>query len=139
MKNVKQVFLAALMLFLLISAATAEEKVGQTAAPSPAVVNMAKFPITVAGGDYDLLTIIQDFPAGAGVANHKHGGFVLVTVLSGEMTLREKGVERVIKTGESWTEQPGNVHSAVNAGTVTTRVAISILIPKGAEVTTMVK
>jgi quercetin dioxygenase-like cupin family protein len=139
MKTVKQVLLAALMLFLLISAATADEKGGQSMAPSPVVVNMSKFPITVAGGDYDLLTIIQDFPAGAGVATHKHGGYVLVTVQSGEMTLREKGVERVVKTGESWTERPGDVHAVVNAGTVTSRVAISVLIPKGAEVTTMVK
>jgi quercetin dioxygenase-like cupin family protein len=45
----------------------------------------------------------------------------------------------VVKTGESWTERPGDVHAVVNAGTVTTRVAISILIPKGAEVTTMLK
>jgi quercetin dioxygenase-like cupin family protein len=139
MKTLKQSLLAALMLFLLIAAAGAEEKGGSAATPGPVVVNMSKFPIAVAVGDYDLLTIIQDFPAGVGIANHKHGGYVLVTVLSGEMTLREKGIERVIKTGESWTERPGDIHAAVNAGTVTTRVAISILIPKGAEVTTMVK
>ena len=139
MKTVKQVLLATLMAFLLISTVAADEKGGTAVAPSPVVVNMSKFSITPAVGDYDLLTIIQDFPAGAGFANHKHGGYVLVTVLTGEMTLREKGAERVIKTGESWTEHPGDVHAVVNAGTVTARVAISILLPKGAEATTMVK
>ncbi len=139
MKTVKLLLFAILMMFLWISAAAADEKSGQAAAPSPVVVHMSKFPITVGGGEYDLLTIIQDFPAGAGVATHKHGGHVLVTVLSGEMTLREKGAERIIKTGESWTENPGDVHAVVNAGTATTRVVISILIPKGAEVTTMMK
>ncbi len=139
MKTAKELFFAILMMFLLISAAAADEKGGQAAAPGPAVVHMAKFPITVGKGEYDLLTIIQDFPAGTGVANHKHGGNVLVTVLSGEMTLREKGAERIIKTGESWTERPGDVHAVVNAGTDAARVAISILMPKGAEVTTMVK
>jgi quercetin dioxygenase-like cupin family protein len=140
MKNLKNLLLAALMLLLMIAAAAAaDEKGGQAMAPSPVVVSMAKFPITVAGGDYDLLTIIQDFPAGVGIGTHKHGGHVLVTVLSGEMTLREKGAERVIKTGESWTEHPGDIHAALNAGTVTSRVAISVVIPKGAEVTTMVK
>jgi quercetin dioxygenase-like cupin family protein len=139
MKTVKPLLLATLLLFLLITTAAAEEKGVPAASPSPVVVNMSKFPIAVTGGDYDLLTIIQDFPAGVGISAHKHGGYVLVTVLSGEMTLREKGTERVIKTGESWTERPGDVHAAVNAGTVTTRVAISILLPKGAEVTTMVK
>jgi quercetin dioxygenase-like cupin family protein len=139
MKTVKQVLLATLMLFLLISAAAADEKGGQAPAPGPVVVHMAKFPVTVGKAEYDLLTIIQDFPAGIGVGNHKHGGHVLVTVLSGEMTLREKGAERIVKTGESWTERPGDVHAVVNAGTDTVRVAISILIPKGAEVTTMMK
>jgi quercetin dioxygenase-like cupin family protein len=128
------------MLFLLISAAAVDEKGGQAMAPSPVVISMSKFPITVAGGDYDLLTIIQDFPAGVGVGTLKHGGHVLVTVLSGEMTLREKDrPERIVKTGESWTERPGDVHAVVNAGNNTARVAVSILIPKGAEVTTMVK
>ncbi len=140
MKTLKQFLFAVLMVFLWISvAAAADEKVEQAASPGPVVVHMAKFPITVAKKDYDLLTIVQDFPAGTGVANHKHGGHVLVTVLSGEMTLREKGGEHIIKTGESWTERPGDVHAVVNAGTDTARVAVSILIPKGAEVTTMVK
>lgn len=104
------------------------------------MVNMSKFPITVGGGDYDLLILIRDFPAGAGVANHKHAGNVIVTVLSGEMTLRDKGrLERTIKTGESWTERPGDVHAVVNAGTDTARIAAGILTPKGAEVTTLVK
>ncbi len=139
MNTVKKILMVILMVFIWISTAAADEKGGQVAALSPIVAHMSKFPITVGGGEYDLLTIIQDFPAGAGVATHKHGGHVLVTVLSGEMTLREKGNERVIKTGESWTERPGDIHSVVNAGTVTTRVAVSILIPKGAEVTTIVK
>ncbi len=144
MNTVKQLLVAVLAMFLWVSAAAADEKSGQAAAPIPTVVHMSKFPVTVGGAEYDLLTIIQDFPAGAGVAAHKHGGYVLVTVLNGEMTLREKGGKRVIKTGESWTENPGVVHAVINAGSATTgsattRVAISILIPKGAEVTTMVK
>jgi quercetin dioxygenase-like cupin family protein len=140
MKMLRQSFFAILIIVLGISvAAAADEKGGQAAAPSPVVIHMAKFPITVGKGEFDLLTIIEDFPAGSGVMNHKHGGHVLVTVLNGEITLREKGGERVIKTGESWTEKPGDVHAVVNAGTETTRVAVSILLPKGAEVTTMVK
>ncbi len=139
MRTVKQLLLAVLTMFLLISTAAADEKGGQTAVPGPVVISLAKFPITVGGGDYDLMTIIQDFPAGAGFPTHKHGGHVLVTLLSGEMTLHEKGIERVIKSGETWTERPGDVHSVVNAGTVTARVVVSILIPKGAEVTTIVK
>ncbi len=139
MKVLRNTLVAIAVVFAGISAFAADETRGMSAAPEPVIVHMAKFPITVGGGEYELLTVIQDFPAGSGFGNHKHGGNVLVTVLSGEMTLREKGHERVVKTGESWTESPGDVHAVVNARKETARVAISILLPKGAEVTTMVK
>ena len=83
--------------------------------------------------------MVAAVPPGAGVPNHMHGGHVLATVLGGEMTLREKGSERVIKAGESWAENPGDAHSAVNASTTGARVAVSMLLPKGAEATTMMK
>lgn len=140
MKIAKQLlFLTLMMMFLWISVSTADEKSSQMAPTGPNVVSDAKYPVTVGSGEYDLVTTILEFPAGAGVANHLHGGHVLVTVLSGEMTLREKGVEKIVKTGESWTEAPGNVHSVVNAGTTPARVAVSLLLPKGAEGTTIMK
>jgi quercetin dioxygenase-like cupin family protein len=139
MKILKQVILLTLMVFLWSSVAAADEKGGQAAIPGPTVVSQAKYPLNVGSGEYDLITRIQEFPAGAGVANHMHGGHVLVTVLSGEMTLREKGTEKIVKAGESWTESPGDVHAVVNAGTTTARVVATFLLPKGAEMTTFVK
>ena len=139
MKTIKQLLFVILMALLLASPTIAEEKAGQKALPGPTAAFQAKFPITVRGGDYDLLTVILDFPPGAGLPMHFHGGEVLATVLSGELTLNEKGTQRIIKTGESWTENTGDQHSAVNAGMVNTRVAVSILLPKGGEVTTMIK
>lgn len=139
MKILKQVLLLTLVAFFWSSIATADEKSGQTAIPGPNVVSQSKFPLNVGSGEYDLMTSILEFPAGAGMANHMHGGYVLVTVLSGEMTLREKGTEKIVKAGESWTENPGNVHAVVNAGTAPARVVASFLIPKGAEITTIVK
>ena len=139
MKTTKQILFVALAAILWVSVATADEKAGQSATPGPSVVYQAKFPLTVQGAEYDLLTIIMDFPSGAGVPRHIHGGPVLVTVLSGEITLKEKGGEVVKKTGESWTEKPGDEHAVVNAGTATVRVVISMLLPKGAEATTVVK
>jgi quercetin dioxygenase-like cupin family protein len=139
MKIMKQFMFVAFVAILSVSVATASEMAVQPAPPGPAVVYQAKFPITVQGGEYDLLTIIMDFPSGAGVPRHMHGGFVLVTVLSGEMTLKEKGGEVVKKTGESWTEKAGDEHAVVNAGTMPVRVAISMLLPKGSEATTILK
>jgi quercetin dioxygenase-like cupin family protein len=136
---VKKSLFLALMVFLGVSAAAASEKGGQATTTGPTVVSEAMFPITLGNSEYDLLTRVIDFPAGTGNPNHKHGGHVLVTVLSGEMTLREKGTEKIVKAGDSWTENPGNVHAVVNAGSVTARVVASFLIPKGAEITTPVK
>ena len=139
MKILKQSLFVALMMFLCISVAAADEKSGQASIPGPNVVSQAKYPLNVGSGEYDLMTSILDFPAGAGFANHTHGGHVLVSVVSGEMTLREKGTEKIVKAGESWTESPGNIHAVVNAGTATARVVAVFLLPKGAEVQTMVK
>ena len=108
------------------------------AAPPAPIVNFARCPLTVVAGDYDLLTIVQDFPPGALIGTHRHGGYLLITVMSGAMTLRESGGDRVVKAGESFTESPGRVHSVVNAGPGPARIAVSVLLPKGAEITTMV-
>jgi quercetin dioxygenase-like cupin family protein len=139
MKTIKQVLFVVVMTLLLVSPALAQEPAGKGSMLGPTTVSQAMFPIKVQGADYDLITQILDFPSGSGVATHFHGGPVLVTVLSGEMTLQEKNTERVLKIGQSWTENPGDQHAVVNAGSVTTRVAVSMLLPKGAKDTTLVK
>jgi quercetin dioxygenase-like cupin family protein len=108
------------------------------AAPSPVVVNYATYPLTVGAAQYDLITIVEDFPTGSGIATHVHGGNLIVTVMSGALTLHEYGGDKVVKAGESFTEGPGNRHSVVNAGPGPVRIAISVLLPKGAEITTMI-
>jgi quercetin dioxygenase-like cupin family protein len=139
MKTGQRLFFITLMTLFLASASFAQEKGEAAALPAPTTVQQGKFPITLQSGEYELIGFIFDFAPGAGVPKHMHGGQVLVQVLSGEMTLREKGTERVIKAGESWTEEPGNEHSVINAGKVTARVAGSMLLPKGGEVTTIIK
>ncbi len=126
------------VLTLLIVFATGVQADQQSGGPRPVIAHQAKYPITVEGKEYDLLTLIIDFPNGAGFPEHYHGGNVVATVLSGEITLKEKGAERVVKTGEIWTEAPGAVHSVVNKG-APARVAVSILLPKGAEMQTPTK
>jgi quercetin dioxygenase-like cupin family protein len=139
MRTIKQLLFLILMALFLASAVIAEEKAGKIAPLGPTTTYQAKFPIIVRDSDYDLLTVILDFPPGAGIPMHFHGGWVLATVLSGELTLTEKGAQKIVKTGESWTENAGDQHSVVNAGKADTRVAVSILLPRGAEANTMVK
>ena len=139
MKTVKHLLFIALVGLFMVSAAMAEEKASQTAEPGPNTAYQAKFPVTIQGGEYDMKTVILDFPQGAGMPKHMHGGHVLAMVLNGEMTLKEKGTERTIKAGESWTENPGDQHSVVNAGAAVARVVVNMLLPKGAEATTIIK
>lgn len=109
-----------------------------TEAPSPIVVYESKFPIVLEDHEYDLLTLVLDLPTGAGFSRHFHGGNVLVTVVSSEVTLEQGNVTKVIKTGESWTEKPGDVHAIINKSASARGVAV-MLLPKGAAETTMVK
>ncbi len=139
MKRIWPVLFLVLVGFLLISATTAQEKASQSAPPGPTVVSQAKFPVALKDGDYVLETVVLDFAEGSVVPNHKHGGYVLVTVLSGEITLKEESGEKLVKAGESWTEAPGQVHSVVNKGKAVARVVGSFLLPKGAEETTIIK
>jgi quercetin dioxygenase-like cupin family protein len=113
--------------------------IGQTTAPAPVNVSLKAYPITVAAGDYELTTQVLDLPPGSGVPRHTHGGPVVVTVLSGEVTVIDSTGEKVYKTGDSWTEKAGDVHSATNRGTGTARAVASYLIPKGAARTTIVQ
>ncbi len=139
MKKANQLLFFALAGLLLVSVAKAQEKASQAAATGPVTVQQAKFPVTLKSGEFDLQTIILDFPKGSGVPKHMHGGYVLATVLNGEITLKRESGEKIIKAGESWTESPGDVHSVVNAGDATARVVVNILLPKGAETTTIIK
>lgn len=125
--------------FVFSSAVMAGEKAAPSATPGPNTVSQASFPITIQTGEYDLKTIILEFSPGVGMAKHIHGGHVLATVLQGEMTLNDKSGERILRAGESWTEGPGDQHSVVNAGTTAARVVVNMLLPKGAEPTTMIK
>lgn len=107
--------------------------------PGPVTVSQAAFPVTAGDKAYNLINLVLDFAPGSGVPQHTHGGPVLVTVLSGEIVLMQAGHEKMVKAGESFREQPGEVHAVVNRGSQTTRVAVSILLPLGAEATTLVK
>ena len=139
MKTVQRLLLTTSMMLLLASASIAADKTEPTAMPAPTTVYQAKSPITLQSGEYELLSMIMEAAPGVGVPRHKHGGQVLVLVLSGELTLRQNGTERVMKTGDSWTENAGDEHSVINTGNVTARVAVSMVLPKGAEATTIIK
>ena len=79
--------------------------VGQTSAPSPVTVSRGAFPVTVAAGEYSLMSVVANLPPGSGVPWHTHSGAVIGTVISGEATLLSReGGQQTFKTGQSWIE-----------------------------------
>jgi len=131
--------LARIALIALVALAVGGAVVSYAAAPGPVNVGTAKFPITVKAGDYDLIAQVLDLPPGGMVPKHTHGGPVVVQVISGEITLTDATGSKTVKAGGMFTENAGTVHSAANNGSVPTRVSVSYLIPKGVEVTTLMK
>ena len=112
---------------------------GQVPKPSPVVVSLTSFPIRVAAGDYALVNQVLDLPVGSNVPQHYHSGPVVVTVVTGELTLVDVAGERIVRAGESWTEKTGDKHAIMNKTADTIRVVSSALFPKDVPRTTVVK
>jgi quercetin dioxygenase-like cupin family protein len=85
---------------------------------------------------FDVVQLILDFAPGAWTPLHTHGGLVYVTVLEGEMTVREVGSdEQVYGAGASWIEYPGVFAEVGNASTDGAQIFATFLLPEGAALT----
>ena len=104
----------------------------------PATVTRTTLNAPAVASPLDQIRTVFDFAPGAWTPMHKHSGPALITVLEGEMTLRQDGVDRVFRAGESWTEAAGQVHKAGNASGARARVVSNYLVPRGAQATTVV-
>ncbi|MBV8151190.1 MAG: cupin domain-containing protein [Candidatus Eremiobacteraeota bacterium] len=118
--------------------AVAQSAIAQTAA-KPAIVGMKAMPVTVTAGSYQLINQVIDVPPGAAIPRHTHGGPAVVTMVSGALVVTDAKGTRTLKAGQTFTEPTGYVHAVANKGSIPARVSVSYLIPKGAQVTTMVK
>ncbi len=106
--------------------------------PAPAAPAAALGPAAELAGEFEVVELIIDFPAGTWTPSHTHGGMLLVTVTAGELTVRdEQGAEQIYKTGESFTETPGVFLEIGNAGESLASVAVAALLPSGASLTTV--
>ncbi|MEO5952030.1 MAG: cupin domain-containing protein, partial [Chloroflexia bacterium] len=107
--------------------------------PGPTVPFQGAFPLTVAAGDYDLVNLVLDFAPGASIPLHFHGGPALVVGKEGMLTLRpEGGSEHMVMPGDVINEKAGVKHVMINTGTSNATIMAGVLLPKGAELTTLV-
>lgn len=104
----------------------------------PATITRTTLADPAVAGTIDQIRTVFDFGPGAWTPLHKHSGPALVIVLEGEITLRQGGVDKVYKAGESWTGAAGQVHQAGNMSTANARVVSNYLVPTGQQATTAV-
>ncbi len=95
-----------------------------------------KFSVVNAPKQFDLIETEMDFAPGAVTPVHTHGGPAFISVISGELTLRENGTEKTYKAGEAWTENPGQFMQVANKGTAPASTFATFLLPQGAQLTT---
>ena len=117
------------VLSLVLSAGAA---FGQPTPPGPTTVSSKRFEAASVPGPIDLVQSVLEFPPGAGVPTHTHGGQAFITMLEGALTLRGDDGETTYRAGDTVVEEPGHFHSATNAGAANTRLFVSYVLPKGA-------
>jgi quercetin dioxygenase-like cupin family protein len=89
-------------------------------------------------GAFEVAHAVFDFVPGAQSLPHTHPGQAFVTVLESAITFRTGGTEKVYGAGESYVEQPGVVGQVVNTSGKKTTLITTLLLPKGAALSTPV-
>lgn len=122
--------------FLLAIPATAVLLLGLAAAqdlpPGPQVPHNHTFEDA---HRFQVVQLVLDFSPGSWTPPHSHGGQGFVTVLNGEMTVREEGNETRYAAGETWVEHPGHFAEVGNPGSEDARILATFLLPEGAALT----
>jgi quercetin dioxygenase-like cupin family protein len=107
--------------------------------PAAVPVLETRSPVTAPPGPYDELLLVVDLAPGTAFPDHAHGGPVFVSVVEGTLWERSGGRETTLRAGETLYEETGRVHEAVNPGPGPTRLLLTVLLPKGAVLTTDVR
>ncbi|MGD9890094.1 MAG: cupin domain-containing protein [Dehalococcoidia bacterium] len=107
--------------------------------PGPTTVTRSSLRLTEAPSAMNLVQVQLDFAPDAWTPPHWHGGPLLVTVLDGELAMRQQGTERTFSEGDLWIEYPGIVHAAGNKTSETATVVVSFLMPRGGRLTSIVQ
>jgi LPXTG-motif cell wall-anchored protein len=124
-----------LMLILLLPTTVA---LGQ-APPGPTNPFHSEFDVSNPPAQFDEILLLGEVAPGATTPRHTTGGDQYITVIAGELTRRTFGgtpTEKTYKAGDTLTERAGEVQEVANAGTAPARWLATILVPKGAPLTT---
>jgi quercetin dioxygenase-like cupin family protein len=108
--------------------------------PAPATPNKTLYTFTLdsatIGGGYSIVQQVLDFAPGSQTPRQRYGGPGVVTVIQGLLTMSIDGLVTTYKTGDSFTEAPGQTLQASNRGIIDSIVVAAYLLPDGAHLTT---
>jgi quercetin dioxygenase-like cupin family protein len=122
---------------ILIGAAVLSDR-GAALPGERKVVAESRFSVTGASAQSKLVQLVVDFEPGAWTSLHTHGGQAINLVLEGEITLRQNGVDRPHRAGESWTDSSSQVHAAGNTSSGKARLLTNFLLSPGAPEITVI-
>lgn len=112
----------------------------QPGMPAPAVRNMTRYAQAIDGqsmaGSFNVVQLGLSFVPAAQTPRHFHGGVGALTVLEGEITIRNAAGDHVYRAGESFLEPAGEVHQATNRGATPALMIASFVLPERAALTT---
>lgn len=108
--------------------------------PAPVTPNKTLYSFTLAStsisGGYSLIQQVLDFAPGSQTPKQRHGGPGVITVLQGQITLNNDGIERTYSVGDSFAVAPGQTLQASNQGSSEVVLVATYLLPDGAQLTT---
>ncbi len=111
--------------------------VARAAGTGPVTEASVGFPVAVPPSTpFDEVQLVLEFPPGAGVPLHHHGGNGYITMLDGELTLTANGVTTIYRAGDSFVEYPDGHYKGGNTADTPARLLVTYLVPKGEPVTT---
>lgn len=117
------------MILLLASGSTAQQ------APGPTRTVLLRHDTTLP--DHEAVLLRAEIPAGGREGRHTHPGLLLGYIEQGTLTLDYEGKPSAMyKAGESFFVEAGKVHEGINTGNVAVKVLATLVVKKGAALTT---
>ena len=125
-KTLLAMVLGAIGLFVSLDQAAA-----QLSPPPGGIKRTVLQKVDVPGSTYEVVLVLAEIPAKAGLGRHTHPGTESATVTEGELTLKVDGQpDKVMKAGESWLLAAGTIHDAIT-GDKPCKVIVAYAVEKG--------
>ena len=113
--------------------------VGAIAAQAPAFKRTVLQTMELSIAGREAVTAKAELPAGVSSGRHTHPGEEIGYVLEGAVTVERDGQSKTFKVGETFAIPVGQVHNAVNGGTVQATIVSTYIVEKGKPLATPVK